>query len=185
MFERISFDPKVMGGRACVKGTRILVATIVSQLAHRVTVEEILGDYPREVVLKIMSTTILWTLPVAPTSLTAEPVLTLLPRRTYQLRLEWGSAQDPVTCALEFRGVISQCTTFLFGLSEGMLDSDYGRLVDMGSSDWLAKATATPRRELQGKSIRHLRISFDDGPCYEFLCESHSIGFEGQAEAQD
>ena len=46
MFDRISFDPKIMGGRACIRGTRILVATIVSQLAHRATVEEILTDYP-------------------------------------------------------------------------------------------------------------------------------------------
>jgi uncharacterized protein (DUF433 family) len=46
MFDRISFDPAIMGGRACIKGTRILVATIVSQIAHRATVEEILADYP-------------------------------------------------------------------------------------------------------------------------------------------
>lgn len=46
MFDRISFDPKVMGGRACIRGTRILVATIVSQVAHRATVAEILADYP-------------------------------------------------------------------------------------------------------------------------------------------
>lgn len=46
MFDRISFDPAIMGGRACMKGTRILVATIVSQIAHRATVEEILADYP-------------------------------------------------------------------------------------------------------------------------------------------
>lgn len=46
MFDRISFDPAIMGGRACIKGTRILVASIVSQIAHRATVEEILADDP-------------------------------------------------------------------------------------------------------------------------------------------
>ena len=46
MFDRIHFDSQVMGGRACIRGTRILVATIVSQIAHGATVEEILADYP-------------------------------------------------------------------------------------------------------------------------------------------
>ena len=46
MFDRISLDQQVMGGRACIKGTRILVSTIVSQIAHRATVDEILADYP-------------------------------------------------------------------------------------------------------------------------------------------
>ncbi len=46
MFERISFDRGVMGGRACVKDTRILVSTIVSQVAHGMSVEEILAEYP-------------------------------------------------------------------------------------------------------------------------------------------
>jgi uncharacterized protein (DUF433 family) len=46
MWDRVTFDPDVMGGRACIKGTRILVATIVSQVAHRATVDEILVDYP-------------------------------------------------------------------------------------------------------------------------------------------
>ena len=46
MFDRISFDPQVMGGRACIRGTRILVASVVSRVAHRSTVDEILSDYP-------------------------------------------------------------------------------------------------------------------------------------------
>jgi len=46
MFDRITFDPDVMGGRACIRGMRILVATIVGQVAHGATQEEILKDYP-------------------------------------------------------------------------------------------------------------------------------------------
>jgi uncharacterized protein (DUF433 family) len=46
MLERITFDPKVMGGRACVRGMRISVATIVGQVAYGATVEEILADHP-------------------------------------------------------------------------------------------------------------------------------------------
>jgi uncharacterized protein (DUF433 family) len=46
MLERITFDPKIMGGRACIRGMRIPVSVIVGQIAHGATVDEILADYP-------------------------------------------------------------------------------------------------------------------------------------------
>lgn len=46
MFNRITFDPQIMGGRACIRGMRIPVSVIVSQLAHGATHVEILSDYP-------------------------------------------------------------------------------------------------------------------------------------------
>jgi uncharacterized protein (DUF433 family) len=46
MFDRITFDPKIMGGRACVRGMRIPVSVIMGQLAHGATEAEILADYP-------------------------------------------------------------------------------------------------------------------------------------------
>jgi uncharacterized protein (DUF433 family) len=46
MFDRITFDPKIMGGRACIRGMRIPVSVIVGQIAHGATIEEILADYP-------------------------------------------------------------------------------------------------------------------------------------------
>ena len=45
MFDRITFDPHVMGGRTCTRGMRIPVSVIVSQIAHGATVDEILGGY--------------------------------------------------------------------------------------------------------------------------------------------
>ncbi len=44
--DRITFDPQIMGGRACIRGMRIPVSVIVGQFAHGATREEILGDYP-------------------------------------------------------------------------------------------------------------------------------------------
>lgn len=44
--ERITFDPRIMGGRACIRGTRIPVSEIVTQVACGVTPEEMRGDYP-------------------------------------------------------------------------------------------------------------------------------------------
>ena len=46
MFERITFDSKIMGGRACIRGMRIPVSVIVGQIAHGASFEEILGAYP-------------------------------------------------------------------------------------------------------------------------------------------
>lgn len=46
MFDRITFEPGKMGGRACIRGMRITVALIVGQIAHGATVAELLDDYP-------------------------------------------------------------------------------------------------------------------------------------------
>jgi uncharacterized protein (DUF433 family) len=46
MFERISIDPKICHGQACIKGTRIPVHQIIHMLASGDKTEEILGDYP-------------------------------------------------------------------------------------------------------------------------------------------
>jgi uncharacterized protein (DUF433 family) len=46
MFDRITFDPQIMGGRACIRGMRIPVSVIVGQIAHGATFDEILEGYP-------------------------------------------------------------------------------------------------------------------------------------------
>ena len=45
-FDRITFEPGKMGGRACIRGLRITVGLIVSLIAEGASWEEILGDYP-------------------------------------------------------------------------------------------------------------------------------------------
>jgi len=44
--ERISVDPLVCHGKACIKGTRIMVSVILDNLAAGVSPEEILRSYP-------------------------------------------------------------------------------------------------------------------------------------------
>jgi uncharacterized protein (DUF433 family) len=46
MFERITFDPNVMAGKACIRGLRIPVSLIVGLVAKGASVDEILQDYP-------------------------------------------------------------------------------------------------------------------------------------------
>ena len=45
-FNRISIDPNICHGQACVKGTRIPVHQIVRMLANGDTVEQLLTEYP-------------------------------------------------------------------------------------------------------------------------------------------
>lgn len=46
MFDRITFDPQILGGRAAIRGMRISASVIVGQIAHGATREEVLDDYP-------------------------------------------------------------------------------------------------------------------------------------------
>lgn len=45
-FERITTDPKVLGGVPCVRGLRVPVATVVGMVADGMTADEILADFP-------------------------------------------------------------------------------------------------------------------------------------------
>jgi len=44
--KRITFDPQVKGGRACIRGMRITVSLILNLIANGMTHEEILEAYP-------------------------------------------------------------------------------------------------------------------------------------------
>ena len=46
MFERITFNPEIMAGRACIRGMRITVYDILDYLASGMTHQEILQDFP-------------------------------------------------------------------------------------------------------------------------------------------
>lgn len=46
MFNRITFNPQIMGGRACIRGMRITVSLVVNLVANGITIEEILTEYP-------------------------------------------------------------------------------------------------------------------------------------------
>ena len=46
MTERISANPKVCHGQACIKGTRIPVHQIIRMLANGDQIKQLLEDYP-------------------------------------------------------------------------------------------------------------------------------------------
>lgn len=46
MFDRITFQSEIMGGRACIRGMRITVSLLLGQIAHGASTDEILVQYP-------------------------------------------------------------------------------------------------------------------------------------------
>lgn len=46
MFDRITFDPAVMGGRACIRGMRMTVSLVVNLVANGMSTGDITREYP-------------------------------------------------------------------------------------------------------------------------------------------
>jgi uncharacterized protein (DUF433 family) len=44
--DRITQQPEVMGGRACIRGMRVTVGMIVGQIGAGHSIDEVLADYP-------------------------------------------------------------------------------------------------------------------------------------------
>jgi uncharacterized protein (DUF433 family) len=44
--DRITVDPNVMGGKACVRGLRVTVGMIVGQIGAGRAIDDLLADYP-------------------------------------------------------------------------------------------------------------------------------------------
>jgi uncharacterized protein (DUF433 family) len=47
LLQRISIDPRVCGGKPCIKRTRIWVSLILDFLAEGMTEAELLAEYPQ------------------------------------------------------------------------------------------------------------------------------------------
>ena len=45
-FDRITFNPHIMAGQACIRGMRITVSLVVNLIAHGKQPKEIVEEYP-------------------------------------------------------------------------------------------------------------------------------------------
>jgi len=45
-FSRITHHPDVMGGKACITGTRITVGMILMQISEGLSIADLLSEYP-------------------------------------------------------------------------------------------------------------------------------------------
>lgn len=45
-FERITFNPRVMGGQACIRGMRLPVSLVLNLLAHGKKPQDVIDEHP-------------------------------------------------------------------------------------------------------------------------------------------
>ena len=45
-FDRITHDSNVMGGKACIRGMRVTVSMILTQISEGCPIDELLDNYP-------------------------------------------------------------------------------------------------------------------------------------------
>ena len=56
-FDRVTHDPAVMGGKACIRGMRVTVTMIMGELESGRSIDQILADFPyleREDIMQAM-----------------------------------------------------------------------------------------------------------------------------------
>ena len=46
LLDRITQQPDVMGGKPCIRGMRVTVGMIVSQIGAGLSIDQVLSDYP-------------------------------------------------------------------------------------------------------------------------------------------
>ncbi len=120
-----------------------------------------------------------WQLPVPSTSFVAGPDLqdgrTSILSWTYEGDSGYTkpSREGIFRQELTFEGVVAYKCTYNLFCSVEIIKLAYDKVVDLGDTEWLS-VLKTGVRGLpeEQASLRHLAIFFDEGPCYEFICET-------------
>ncbi|HTS18100.1 MAG TPA: hypothetical protein VMP11_11045 [Verrucomicrobiae bacterium] len=126
----------------------------------------------------------LWKMPVPATGLFRGPDFKKLDQRTCEISFSIeAEAGVEKWLTLRFEGVEAfKCTylTALRSIDRELRNEAYGKLISVEASPWLSEVKkghddycATAR--LTPKELQHLMICFDDGPCYELICESFEL----------
>ena len=53
MFERITFEPRIMGGRACIRGMRITVSLVLNLIANGSELKAAVTGFPVKLVFEL------------------------------------------------------------------------------------------------------------------------------------
>jgi hypothetical protein len=114
-------------------------------------------------------------MPVPPTAITRGPTFAPLPRRQCELSFYVEAEPGDKKESLLFDGVEAYKSTYRAALSAEMISAAYGKLVDLGESQWLGEiapkaAGYYTKVKKTPPVLRHLAICFDDGPCFEIIC---------------
>jgi hypothetical protein len=132
------------------------------------------------------SITLPWELPVPSTSFVSGPEL----KDGRTSVLSWAYEGDSefvkppqdgmVHQALTFEGVVAFRCTFNLFCGSDIINIAYNKLVDLGETEWLISLKGASQRHHIGasESLKHVAIFFDEGPCYEFICEGVRVSTE-------
>jgi hypothetical protein len=118
-----------------------------------------------------------WTMPIPSTNAEREPYISKTGYRDYELKFFLVDDDDQeCTFSISFKGVESYKCTYLTSCSVELITTAYDKLVDCGKTDWLVEVEEISERVSRlKKDLHHYRIFFDDGPCFEFICEGVTI----------
>ena len=119
---------------------------------------------------------ILWQTPSPSSGFLDGPAFKLLPQRVCVISFRSEGLDGKFDeYELHFTNVCSVRVTFMYALTEEMILSSYDKLVEVEQSSWLASTRLVREDGKEIPTVHHLRITFDDGPCYEFLCASFDV----------
>ena len=119
---------------------------------------------------------VLWETPVPSTAFLQGIVQVVRPGRMLALTFAYEAENGTIISSeLQFHGVAAFKCTFLPALEGNMINGSYDQLVDPGNTPYLLESIATARRRQMDDRLKHLRITFDDGPCFDVICKEHSI----------
>lgn len=121
---------------------------------------------------------VLWELPT-PSSGFSDVTLKELPSRCCYLKLGASYENDLKCNTLILNGIEAYKCTYMYALTLDMIETSYDKLVDMGRTEWLVEVEKLVAEETDSLELRHLRICFDDGPCYEFICSTYEVLIAG------
>jgi hypothetical protein len=125
--------------------------------------------------------TILWKMPVPVTAIIQGAFFKVLPKRNCEISFSIEAADGGERwIRLLFANVEAFRCTYLTAL--GSIDRElrkeaYGNVIAIEGSPWAIEirkchAEHHAKTPSQAKELRHFMICFDDGPCYEIVCES-------------
>jgi len=122
----------------------------------------------------------LWKLPVPSTAIIRGPFFKVLPKRQCEISFstEAENGGEQMTTLL-FEGVEAfKCTylTSLGSIDHQLFREAYANLISLEDSLSLAEVRRSYRQyharmPVPAKEPQHLMMCFDDGPCYEIICQ--------------
>ena len=120
---------------------------------------------------------IIWKTSVPSTAFLQEAKFLMLPKRKCTLEYSYEDEENfsVVFEKLVFDRIESFKCTHYKACSLEMIEA-YDKVVDVGKSSWLSEVKQNLSYvEENFNDLKHLRIYFDDGHCYEFICRSFEV----------